>query len=106
MNAHAVALGAATSELRAEARYEVELRETIAAYDQTAHEYAARFSESLLKPYLDHFVELLNGGGRVLDAGCGHGRDCAALERLGVSVVGADLSQGLLRQAHLITDAP
>jgi SAM-dependent methyltransferase len=95
----------AAGELKASDRERV-LRETIATYDATAAEYAQRFQADALQPYIARFHEFLPPGTpRVLDAGCGHGRDCAAFERLNIDVVGVDLSQGLLRQARNVTTA-
>ncbi len=45
-------------------------------------------------------------GWRVLDVGCGPGRHARALDRLGSSVIGVDLSLTLLRLAQRATDAP
>jgi SAM-dependent methyltransferase len=41
----------------------------------------------------------LESGMRVLDVGCGPGRHCHALSRLGIETVGADLSQAFLEAA-------
>lgn len=45
-------------------------------------------------------------GWRVLDVGCGPGRHARALDRLGSTPVGVDLSLTLLRLAQGVTDAP
>lgn len=45
-------------------------------------------------------------GWRVLDVGCGPGRHARALDRLGSSPIGVDLSLTLLRRAQGVTDAP
>lgn len=45
-------------------------------------------------------------GWRVLDVGCGPGRHARALDRLGSSPIGVDLSLTLLRLAQRVTDAP
>jgi 2-polyprenyl-6-hydroxyphenyl methylase/3-demethylubiquinone-9 3-methyltransferase len=52
-------------------------------------------------PRLQAIVEGLSplDGRRVLDLGCGKGRFCRALARRGASVVGVDLSAGMLREA-------
>lgn len=83
-----------------------DLSETIAAYDAMADAYAARFQHTTLTAYIQRFVDLLGGGSRILDAGCGHGRDCADFRGRGLDPIGLDLSRGLLRQAQTRTDAP
>lgn len=82
-----------------------ETRRTIAAYDAHAEDYARRTAG--LDPVADllaRFVAELpagtgdsSAGARVLDAGCGAGRDTAYLSGQGYHVTGLDLSLGLLR---------
>ena len=89
--------------------FEAGLAETVRAYDMSAAEYSSRFADSSLSDYLDRFVAELPASSSpisVLDAGCGHGRDCVALEAKGVLPVGLDLSSGLLEQASRTTNAP
>lgn len=63
-------------------------------YDDFAEQWAEKWyeDESLL-PYLKQFVELLPNNARVLDMCCGAGYESMRLNRLGVNVVGADLSE-------------
>jgi SAM-dependent methyltransferase len=44
-------------------------------------------------------------GPRVLDAGCGPGRDAALLRLAGAEVVGLDLARAMLRQARALDDS-
>lgn len=84
-----------------------ELHETIKSYDRLATHYADRYASVDLRTYYDTFLSLLpHGPGGLLDAGCGPGRDCQAFERRGMSVVGLDLSMGLLSIASRSTRAP
>ncbi|MEU9123136.1 class I SAM-dependent methyltransferase [Streptomyces sp. NPDC048506] len=53
---------------------------------------AGRWAEDTLRRY--------GAGPRVLDLGCGTGRDAAHLHRAGRDVVGADLSEAMLRHAR------
>ncbi|MFB6193281.1 MAG: class I SAM-dependent methyltransferase [Candidatus Nanohaloarchaea archaeon] len=48
---------------------------------------------------LDRFVELVDSG-RVLDAGCGPGRDTDYFSRNGLEAVGVDLAEGMLGQTE------
>lgn len=73
-----------------------------AAYDQIAPHYAARNSEMRdgLIDLAAQFLEMMDKPAYVLDLGCGAGRDMAWLETQGASVVGADLSTGMLSHAR------
>lgn len=81
-----------------------EARETIAGYDRTAAQFAARWGELRLERALDAFAgrlgERRSDQHRVLDLGCGPGRDIDFLTQLGCQVVGLDLSLGMLAQAR------
>lgn len=79
-----------------------------AAYDRIAPDFAAR-NAGMPAEYSDVLgPRLLRAAGRlaapapvrVLDVGCGAGRDMAWLEAQGASVVGVDLSAGMLAQAR------
>ncbi|WP_252975728.1 class I SAM-dependent methyltransferase [Janibacter melonis] len=79
--------------------------EVRAAYDAMAQAYAAAYptTEPESAPELamvDHLVELLGPGARVLDAGCGTGRMSRHLADRGAVVEGVDLSPGMLEQAR------
>ncbi len=72
-----------------------------AAYDAMAQAYAAAYptTEPESAPELamvDHLVELLGPGARVLDAGCGTGRMSRYLADRGAVVEGVDVSPGML----------
>lgn len=83
-----------------------DLSETIATYDAMADAYATRFHHTSFAPYMERFIDMLGGGARILDAGCGHGRDCAEFLTRGLDPIGLDLSRGLLREAQTRTAAP
>ncbi len=74
-------------------------------YDQLAAEYARHlFDELRHKPLdqqlLDRFATQLRGRGEVCDMGCGPGHVARYLRDAGVSVLGLDLSPGMLEQAR------
>lgn len=73
-----------------------------AAYDQIASDYAtvnADMPPDLIEAAA-RFARLLGPSQLVLDAGCGAGRDMVWLLGLGLAVVGADCSAGMLSEAR------
>ncbi|GAB4542310.1 MAG: hypothetical protein Kow0063_34120 [Anaerolineae bacterium] len=76
-----------------------ELQQTIQAYDKNAPYFATRFWGLDLAAQLDRFCACLRPGARVVDVGCGPGRDLLKLARRGFWAVGVDRSAGMLRQA-------
>jgi len=74
--------------------------ETVASYDRAAEGFAARWGDLRLDRALNAFSGRVAGQRRVLDLGCGPGRDVAFLAQLGCQAVGLDLSAGMLAQAR------
>lgn len=82
------------------------------AYDRIAGNFAGRNAEML--PYLVESADRLlaalqmqnRAGFRVLDLGCGAGRDAAYLSARGVKITGADLSMGMLAEARSRASVP
>ena len=74
--------------------------ETVARYDQIAAEFAALWGDLRLQRQLHAFARRVGGQRRVLDLGCGPGRDIRFLTELGCQVVGLDLSTGMLSRAR------
>lgn len=76
--------------------------QTRATYDRVADRFAEVNAE--MPPELaaaaSSFLGHLKPGARILDLGCGAGRDMAWHEVQGVTVIGADLSAGMLAQAR------
>lgn len=70
---------------------------TIAYYDEHAEDYCestvALDMEALYRP----FLELLPEGARILDAGCGSGRDSLYFQGLGYNVTTFDASEEMVR---------
>jgi SAM-dependent methyltransferase len=73
---------------------------TIACYDATAAEFASRWGTLRLERALSAFTRHLTGQRQVLDLGCGPGRDVDFLTHLDCTVVGLDLSAGMLIEAR------
>ena len=80
--------------------------ETRAAYDTVAFDYARLLEDELTRSPLDrallgHFAELVvsEGGGPVVDVGCGPGRITGHLSTLGLDVSGIDLSPAMVAEA-------
>ncbi|MEU8023329.1 class I SAM-dependent methyltransferase [Micromonospora haikouensis] len=88
------------------------LRETRAAYDEVAVDYARLVHGELARKPLERallatFAELVGGGttraaasGPVVEVGCGTGRVTAHLRGLGLDVAGLDLSPGMVAVAR------
>jgi SAM-dependent methyltransferase len=75
------------------------------SYDRVADEYARRISDELKhKPLdrqlLDRFAAGVKGRGVVCDMGCGPGQVARYLHERGVSVIGVDLSSGMVGHAR------
>jgi len=79
-----------------------------ASYDGLAPRYADTNAAmpAAVEAAAEKFVKLLRPGGKVLDLGCGHGRDAASLAARGVVVTAVDLSAGMLVQAVERFDGP
>ena len=58
-------------------------QKTIAAYDQMANEYA-RKTANIPPEEREDFIHLVKPGGKILDAGCGPGRDLQLVVAFGV----------------------
>jgi SAM-dependent methyltransferase len=79
-----------------------------AAYDRIAARYAAVNTDMPPETLAaaEHFLGLVESNARILDLGCGPGRDMAWFEAHGAAVVGVDLSVGMLAQARLRASGP
>ncbi len=71
-----------------------------AYYDRNADNYAARTQGAPPPPLLDEFMALVPAGGRVIDLGCGAGRELSRLVAADFQCVGFDLSPELAAIAH------
>lgn len=71
------------------------LKTTIATYDEIAHQYKQKTKNLELKDEIKKFKKFLPKNAKVLDAGCGWGRDAKILSKT-AKVIGIDLSEKLL----------
>jgi len=76
---------------------EEKVKEAIQAYDEIASLYADYTFPKLLQFQLNKFISLLIGK-KVLDAGCGPGRDLLYFKEEGLDITGIDISKGMLRE--------
>jgi ADP-ribose pyrophosphatase YjhB (NUDIX family) len=74
--------------------------ETTRSYDDSATEFAERWFGLRLTTEMDRLTGRLGPGARVLDVGCGPGRDAAWLAEMGFDAGGVDLSYGMLEEGR------
>lgn len=74
------------------------MKQALQAYDKIAKLYANYKNDKLLQYQLNKFISLLPGK-KILDAGCGTGRDMQYFTDEGMEAVGIDLSRGMLEEA-------
>ncbi len=75
---------------------------TLSYYSHHAHAVAQRYEE-VTSPLASRFASTFLPGGRILDIGCGSGRDMAELHRQGYQPFGVDATPELValaQQAH------
>lgn len=73
--------------------------QTITYYARNATTIADRY-ESIVNGLAEHFDQAFTTGPRVLDIGCGSGRDMAYMKRLGKDVFGIDATSELVECAQ------
>ncbi len=77
---------------------EEKLKQAIRTYNKIAEIYAKYTEEKLIQFQLARFESMLPGK-KILDAGCGAGRDVEYFSEDGFDVIGIDISEGLLKVA-------
>ena len=79
-----------------------------ATYERMAVDYARRIDDYAAADEAERFTRLAaptpHVGPRILDAGCGPGRDATLLRLAGAEVLGLDIARAMLRQARQIDD--
>ena len=79
------------------------MEESIKYYDEHCEQYArATFDVDMTAVY-QPFLELVPAGGRLLDAGCGSGRDALSFSKLGFEVEAFDASAKCVEHARELT---
>lgn len=79
---------------------------TIKFYDDHAEEYARSTVDLDVSSLYEPFLALVVKGGRILDAGCGGGRDTKAFANLGYDVTAFDASGEMAVIASRLTGVP
>lgn len=74
------------------------LNETLNTYEKDVDRYIQKLEFPLPKKELDNFIGLLNGK-KILDAGCGAGRDSKYFFDKGLDVIGIDMSKNMISAA-------
>lgn len=74
------------------------IKKTVETYNKFAKIYADRYHSKVLQYQLNIFVSMLSGK-KILDVGCGSGRDVAYFLEEGLEPLGIDISDGLLEEA-------
>ena len=69
-------------------------------YESHAREYFDRTASADLSALYDSFLSHVRPGGRILDVGCGSGRDLKVFRQRGFKPVGIDASPTLVKLAH------
>ena len=75
-------------------------------YDQNAESFAKRTIERDVSDAYKKFLNLLPSKSRILDAGCGSGRDAKYFKQLGHDVVAFDASIEMVKLSSLEVDHP
>ncbi|MFP4000640.1 MAG: class I SAM-dependent DNA methyltransferase [Thermoplasmata archaeon] len=80
------------------------IKKTMQTYDEIAEEYCKITEEEGDREYqekmLDRTLDLLPSKPRIIDLGCGDGRDTDYLRKKGADVVGIDLSKSMIALAR------
>ena len=80
-----------------------------ATYERMAVDYARRIDDYAAADEAERFMRLAASsawtGPRILDAGCGPGRDAALLRLAGAEVVGLDLARAMLHEARRLDES-
>ena len=73
--------------------------QTVALFDKYAEQYADLTFPNILQYELNRFISLLSKNARILDIGCGSGRDVQYFMDYGFQAVGIDASENMISEA-------
>jgi SAM-dependent methyltransferase len=76
---------------------------TVAYYEEHAERFVGETAGLDMRSLYEPFLALIPKGGRVLDAGCGSGRDAKAFFEMGYEVFAFDASPAMARAASTLT---
>jgi SAM-dependent methyltransferase len=80
------------------------MEDSIKYYDENCERFVEETFHIDMSSVYQPFLELVPAGGRILDAGCGSGRDALAFSTLGFTVEAFDASGPCVEQARRLTD--
>jgi len=75
--------------------------DTIDWYNKNSKEYADALNTAVPTPAIEKFLKYLPEKPRVLEAGCGPGRESEIFLKHGAEIAGVDMSEGLLNIARV-----
>jgi ubiquinone/menaquinone biosynthesis C-methylase UbiE len=75
-------------------------KSTVDAYNKIAKEFNTRNSAIVYGKEYQTFKELIGSGNKIIEIGCGTGRDAEELVKLGFDYTGIDASEGMLEIAQ------
>lgn len=81
-------------------------KETIEYYNKNSQKYISSTLNLNMDSLYEPFLALLKPGTRILDAGCGPGRDVKYFHDKGFDVVGFDASEEMVKKAREVTGLP
>lgn len=79
---------------------------TIQYYESHAEEFVSNTKDADMGSIRSRFLSYIPKGGRILDFGCGTGRDAKAFLDLGYDVTAIDGSEAMCQFAHTLTGLP
>ena len=74
--------------------------DSVRFYDENAKDFKERTFDLKMVALYEPFLSRLREGARILDAGCGPGRDLSAFARMGYKITGMDASKEMVRLAR------
>lgn len=83
-----------------------ELRETLEYYEHNAGRFVQDTGEARMEEVQRRFLSYIPAGGRIIDLGCGSGRDALAFSQAGYEVLCVDGSPAMCAAARARTGLP